>query len=87
MSWFTGTVVYILVWWTALFMVLPIGARPEAEADPEAGGWRGAPRDARMGRRLLGTTLLASVIWLGIWWVVDSDWISFRSGSFALPAP
>ncbi|MBR0653790.1 DUF1467 family protein [Roseomonas arctica] len=85
MTWFSGIVVYILIWWTALFVVLPIGTRPDPEGDVTAGGWRGTPREARIGRKLLGTTLLAAVLWIGVWVVIDSHWISFRSGPFSLP--
>lgn len=85
MTWFTGIIVYLLVWWTALFAVLPIGTRPDPEGDPEAGGWRGVPQRPLLLRKLLGTTVLAGVIWLGIYGLVESDWISFRSGWLALP--
>jgi predicted secreted protein len=84
-NWFTGIVVYLLVWWTALFAILPIGTEPDAEGDPEAGGWRGAPRNPNLGRKLIATTLVSGVIWLGIFAIVESDWISFRSGWLALP--
>jgi len=84
-NWFTGIVVYLLIWWTALFAVLPVGTRPDAEGDLEAGGWRGAPRNPRLGLKLVATTLVAAVIWLGVYAVVESDWLSFRSGWLALP--
>jgi len=84
-NWFTGIVVYLLIWWTALFAVLPVGTRPDAEGDPETGGWRGAPRNPRLGLKLVATTLVAAVIWLGVYAVVESDWLSFRSGWLALP--
>lgn len=28
MGWFTGCVLYLLIWWTVLFAVLPLGVRP-----------------------------------------------------------
>lgn len=85
MSVFTGVVVFLLVWWTALFCVLPIGTRPDTEGDPKAGGWRGAPVATYLGWKLLGTTVLSAVIWLVIWYLVGSDWLSFRTGPLALP--
>ncbi len=87
MTWFTGIVVYLLVWWTAIFCVLPIGTRPDVQGDPEAGGWRGAPLRVHLVPKLIGTTLLSGVIWLGIWALIESDWISFRSGPLAMPGP
>lgn len=85
MTWFSGVVVYFLVWWTALFCILPIGVRPDAQGKVEEGGWRGAPTAPGLGRKVLWTTLLSSVIWLGIYGLVESDWISFRSDWLAIP--
>ena len=87
MDWFTGLVVYVLVWWTALFCVLPIGTRPVAEPDPTDGGWRGTPAKPMLGRKLIGTTVLASVIWLGVWGVIASGLVSFRDGWWAYQGP
>ncbi len=84
MSWFTGTVLYVLIWWTALFAVLPWGTHPNADPDP-ATGWRGAPARPRMGLKLLATTLVSAVIWGLCYLLISSPWLSFRSGWLALP--
>jgi predicted secreted protein len=84
MNWFTGVVLYVLIWWTALFAVLPFGTKPVADADP-ATGWRGAPERPRMLMKAIATTLIAAVIWLACYVVITSGWISFRSGWLALP--
>ena len=85
MSWFTGVVLYALIWWTALFAVLPIGTHPASEADA-ASGWRGAPIRPHLLRKVIATTLLAAVIWAVADLVISSDWLSFRSGWLALPS-
>ena len=82
---FTSFVVFALVWWTVLFAVLPIGVQPDVEGDPATGGWRGAPQRHRLGIKVMATTAVALLIWLGIELVVASDWLSFRSGWLALP--
>lgn len=87
MDWFTGVVVYLLIWWTALFCVLPIGTKPVEEADPEAGGWRGAPTRPLLGRKVIGTTLLSAVLWFGVYAVIQSGWVSFREGWWAYEGP
>lgn len=78
MTWFTGLIVYVLVWWLTLFAVLPFWTRPVV--DPETPGhFRGAPERPLLLRKALVTTLVAGVIWLGIWAVIESGWISFRA--------
>jgi predicted secreted protein len=85
MNWFTAVVLYVLIWWVALFAVLPFGVRPAPEADSVT-GWRGAPARPRMGRTVLVTTLVAAALWGIAYTLITSDWISFRSGFLALPA-
>jgi predicted secreted protein len=76
MSWLTGIVVYILVWWVTLFAILPLWVTP---ADPEEPGFAaGAPRRPLMLRKVVVTTVVATIIWLGIYAVVSEPWFSFR---------
>ena len=76
MSWLTGTVVFILVWWVSLFAVLPLWVTPAEPGEP--GHAAGAPKHPHMLRKLALTTAIAAVIWLGIYFVVSSPWLSFR---------
>jgi predicted secreted protein len=85
MSWFSGVVVYLLLWWIVLFAVLPFGVQPEAHGDPAAGGWRGAPRRPLLFRKLVATTLVAALLWIVIHAVIESGWLSLRSGWLAMP--
>ena len=76
MNWLTGIVVYILVWWVTLFAILPLWVTP---ADPEEPGFAaGAPRRPLMLRKVAVTTVVATIIWLGIYVVVSEPWFSFR---------
>jgi predicted secreted protein len=84
MSWFNGLVLYVLIWWTALFAILPLGVAPVVEPDG-ASGWRGAPASPRIGRKLVLTTIVSLVVWGACAAVIFSGWISFRQGVFALP--
>ena len=74
---FTGVVLFTMIWWTVLFVVLPFGVRPVADAD-DATGWRGAPERPRIGRKLLVTTVISVVLWGAAFAVIRSDWLSFR---------
>jgi predicted secreted protein len=84
MNWVTGIVLYVLIWWIALFAVLPIGTRSIAEPD-EISGVRGAPAKPRLWMKVGLTTLVACVVWLAVFALIESDWISFRHGYFAAP--
>jgi len=82
MGWFTGSILYILIWWTVLFAVLPLGQKPEADADP-ASGVRGLPAAPRIGRVMIITTLASLVVWTGCELLITSNWLSFRHGMLA----
>ena len=84
MNWFTGLVLYVLIWWIVLFAVLPIGTRPVEDADARS-GWRSAPEHPRLLMKVMLTTLVAGVVWFGAWLLITSDWLSFRHGMFAAP--
>lgn len=86
MTWTSGVVLYILIWWVALFAVLPIGTRPRAEAD-ETSGWRGAPARPRLGRALVMTTVVSAVLWGLAALVISSEVFSFRHGLLAPHRP
>ena len=81
---YTAIVLYVLIWWTVLFAVLPFGTRPVAEADRET-GWRGAPERPHLWRKVVATTVISAVIWAGAYWLITSPYLSFRSGFLALP--
>lgn len=76
MGWVTGISVYVVVWWVVLFAVLPWGVRTPAQ--PEPGMANSAPERPRILLKFAATTLVAAVVWLVIYAVVQSDLISFR---------
>lgn len=78
MNWFTGLMVYIIVWWMVLFTVLPWGNRPPETV--EQGHADSAPEKPRLWLKALVTTAVATLIWGALYWVIKSDIISFRDG-------
>jgi predicted secreted protein len=84
MNWFTGIVLFVVLWWTALFAVLPVGTKPMAQAD-ETSGWRGAPERPRLLMKVIVTTIVTCVLWTGSYLLIRSDYMSFRHGMFAEP--
>ena len=72
MSLFTGIAIYLTIWWTVLFAVLPLGTISHAEAgiDKGDGGDPGAPVDPKLKQKFLITTGIAIVVFGIIWLIV-----------------
>lgn len=78
MTTFTGVMVYVIIWWVVLFTVLPFGVRPPAEV--EEGHDPGAPAKPMMWRKILITTVIATTLWIGAYFVIENGLLSFRDG-------
>lgn len=76
MNWFTGVVTFIILWWLTWFCALPIGVRPTDA--PEEGHDPGAPAKTYLWWKVLGTTLVAAALTGVAYWLVASDYFSFR---------
>ncbi len=76
MNWFTGLILYVLVWWVTLFAVLPLWVVPTEPG--EIGHAAGAPKHPRLMRKAVVTSVIAGVIWILIYALVRSPWLSFR---------
>ena len=59
--------------------------RDEIDVDEAAGGWRGAPASAHIGWKVLATTVITTIIWIGAFLLITSSWLSFRTGWLAMP--
>ena len=62
----TGFVIYLTIWWTVLFAVLPLGTTTHAEAgiDKGDGGDPGAPVDPKLKRKFITTTWVSAIIFV-----------------------
>jgi len=76
MSWATGLMVYIVIWWTVLFAVLPLGVRRVEK--PGKGEEHGAPERPELLRKAVITSAVAAVLWLGFYLLHRADVFSFR---------
>jgi predicted secreted protein len=70
---------YIIVWWTVLFAVLPFGAQPDSEVLP--GNAPSAPADPRLKDKAIWTTMIAGCVWMVLVSVIEADLVSFREWS------
>ena len=61
--------VFFTIWWVVLFMVLPFGVRTHAETGAERpiGTEAGAPIAPRLGVKFLATTIIAAVVFAGVY--------------------
>jgi predicted secreted protein len=76
MTWLTGVMVYVVIWWMVLLMVLPWGVKvPE---NPGPGHATSAPKNPMMWRKALITTLIAAVLWGIAYWLIESEWLTLR---------
>ncbi len=76
MNWATGLMVYLVIWWTMLFTVLPLGVR--RVENPGRGQDHGAPEAPRLLRKAIITSLVAAVLWLIFYYVHQADIFDFR---------
>ncbi len=63
--------VYFIIWWTVLFAVLPLGVRTQGEDNSVVPGTpESAPSAPRMWRVFLLNTVVAAVVFAGVWVVI-----------------
>jgi predicted secreted protein len=75
----TALAIFFLIWWVVLFAVLPWGIRSQHEgSDMVAGTDPGAPTKARIGWKLLWTTLIAMAIYAVCTLIYEQHWISIE---------
>lgn len=71
-----GFFIYLLIWWTMLFAVLPLGVR--RQENPEQGHDPGAPKEPMLVKKAIITSLVSAIVWLAIYWAMESNMIRFR---------
>ncbi len=78
MGWVTGIAVYVVIWWLVIFAVLPWGVRRISDDEVLRGHEGGAPERPRLGLKLAVTTVVAAVLWVIVYLIIESGVISFR---------
>ena len=66
---FTAVAIYLTIWWTVLFAVLPIGVTSHAEAgiDKGDGGDPAAPVDPKLKKKFITTTWISAIVFAVLW--------------------
>ena len=76
MSLTTALATYFIIWWVVLFTTLPFGVK--RHSSPQKGLEPGAPEKPMLGKKVLATTLIATLVFALVYVLASSDLISFR---------
>ena len=77
----TGSlIVYISIWWIIFFSVLPIGIKSQNAkfTDELHGNDRGAPKNPKIKKKFLITTLITSIVFIAIYYMVSQNYLNLR---------
>ena len=77
----TGSIiVFVIIWWIIFFSVLPIGIRSNKEKFRERieGIDPGAPKNPKISIKFLITTIITSIIFIVIYYLVKFDLLNLR---------
>ena len=74
MDFVSGIVVFILLWWWVFLMSLPFGIKTPDEV--ETGHATSAPERPMLRRKVFISTVIASVLFLIVYWIIDTEFIS-----------
>ena len=77
----TGSIIiYVMIWWIVFFSVLPVGIQSNKETfkDNIEGIDPGAPKNPKIGKKFLITTLITTIIFLVIYYLVKFDLLNLR---------
>lgn len=68
----TSIAIFMTIWWTALFAILPLGSRSfhEMGIKPPAGADPGAPVNPNLKRKFFTTTWVSMIVFAGLWLVI-----------------
>ena len=81
MTWVTGVAIYLVIWWVVIFMVLPWGVQTITADDVQKGHASSAPRQPRVLLKAAVTTVVSAILWLLVYWIIDTGVISFVDAS------
>ena len=77
----TGSIiVYVLIWWMIFFSVLPVGIQSNKRKFKEKLGGidPGAPNNPNISKKFLITTIITSIIFIVIYYLVKFDLLNLR---------
>jgi len=74
----TGSlIIYVLIWWIIFFSLLPLDVDRKHKQIVE-GIDKGSPENPRIIKKLIYTTIITSIIFIGIFMLVKYDYLNLR---------
>lgn len=74
----SGVVVFLMIWWTLLFAVLPWGNKPPSEEEAVEGQVMSAPAVPNLKKKFLITTGLTIILWVIIAYLIHINAVDFH---------
>ena len=78
----TGSIiVYVIIWRIIFFSLLPVGIQSNKQVFKEKIGGMdpGAPKNPKIGKKFLITTLITTIIFAVIYYLVEIDLLNLRN--------
>ena len=76
----TMLAIYMTIWWTVLFAILPLGTQTRAEAGlPNDGSDPGAPVDPKLKKKFITTSWVSAIIFAVLWLLLYFHMIDLRA--------
>ena len=74
----TLVAMYITIWWTTIFAILPLGAKSHAEAgiEPPPGCEPGSPVKPDLRRKAITTTWVSAIVFVILVVIIESGWVT-----------
>ena len=74
-------IIYIIIWWIVFFSILPVGIKSNKEVfrDSIEGSDPGAPKNPKIGKKFFITTIITSILFIMIYYIVDLGFFNLRN--------
>ena len=74
----TGSlIIFVLIWWIIFFLLLPIDVDRKHKEMIE-GVDKGSPENPKIIKKIIYTTIITSIIFIGIFMLVKYDYLNLR---------
>ena len=78
----TGSIIiYVMIWWIVFFSILPVGIKSNKDIfkDSLEGFDPGAPKNPKIGKKFLITTIITSILFILIYYIVKFGFFNLRN--------